>query len=573
MQPIRFAPLTVALVALLSVAPTVWPVDLRRGDSNTDSAVDVSDAVLTLGYLFTGDDLSCVDAAEVNDDSAVDLSDPVSLLRFLFLGGTAPAEPGLECGFDPTTDTLGCDSYDECGDSLPFRIVDGYAIADGDIIVGYADELLESSPEQTQGILAALHTPDPDALWPGGLVPFIFSDRLADPLTNDDQVVRDRVDFAMEHFELHTSIRFVERTSGNDSDYPDYARFVVGDECSSYLGRQRRGPQDVTLSTGCGQTTTLHEIGNLVGLKHEHQRWDRDRFIEIVWENVDHTPSFEISDAPTCGPYDYASIMHYAERDSIISPEPVYQDAALSFGDIWTVRALCGDLAGICHCLESMATGNPPGLGRTNAPAPGGKADLVVESFEAIGSPESLRQTGFEVRVRIVVRNVGTQLADPFRVNFDTFERGPNATHVDCCPPGETRTVTAGAIFSESVRGQTIQLRAVVDESDLVEESDELNNTSRPISVTFPSECFEYTDDRGVQRRVCVDPSPRPVLRPDLVISWFSVGAPRPLHNSGFSVSIRATLENRGRRAATDVRVVAGSTSWSVSELRAGATI
>jgi len=104
MQPYRFTPPTVALVALLSVTSPVWAVDFRRDDANTDAAVDVSDVVLTLGYLFTGDSLSCADAADVNDDSAVDLSDSVSLLSFLFLGGTAPAAPGLECGLDPTSD-------------------------------------------------------------------------------------------------------------------------------------------------------------------------------------------------------------------------------------------------------------------------------------------------------------------------------------------------------------------------------------------------------------------------------------------------------------------------------------
>ena len=37
----------------------------RRGDSNDDGAVDVSDAITTLGVLFLGDgEITCRDAAE-----------------------------------------------------------------------------------------------------------------------------------------------------------------------------------------------------------------------------------------------------------------------------------------------------------------------------------------------------------------------------------------------------------------------------------------------------------------------------------------------------------------------------
>ena len=81
----------------------------RRGDSNGDAEVDLSDALRTLGYLFLGaPPPDCPDAADANDDARIDISDAVGTLGFLFLGSAAPPAPGpFECGADPTGDALG----------------------------------------------------------------------------------------------------------------------------------------------------------------------------------------------------------------------------------------------------------------------------------------------------------------------------------------------------------------------------------------------------------------------------------------------------------------------------------
>ena len=82
-----------------------------RGDANGDGQVDISDAIRTLGWLFTGGETPpCLDAADTNDDSQVDISDPIAVLSFLFTGGVEPAKPGPHVpGVDPTDDTLSCD--------------------------------------------------------------------------------------------------------------------------------------------------------------------------------------------------------------------------------------------------------------------------------------------------------------------------------------------------------------------------------------------------------------------------------------------------------------------------------
>jgi hypothetical protein len=83
-----------------------------RGDFNVDGAVDVSDAVATLNFLFTGGAAPfCMDAADSNDDGEVNISDPTTTLAALFLGGTPIPEPTDGLGIDPTPDTLSCDGF------------------------------------------------------------------------------------------------------------------------------------------------------------------------------------------------------------------------------------------------------------------------------------------------------------------------------------------------------------------------------------------------------------------------------------------------------------------------------
>ena len=87
----------------------------RRGDANADGFFDIGDAIATLGYLFTGGALSCLDAGDSNDDGLVDIGDAINIIDVIFNGESAPAAPGPDnCGIDPTEDSLGCESYDSC---------------------------------------------------------------------------------------------------------------------------------------------------------------------------------------------------------------------------------------------------------------------------------------------------------------------------------------------------------------------------------------------------------------------------------------------------------------------------
>jgi hypothetical protein len=87
-------------------------VPFRRGDSNADRQLDISDGVFILLWRFAGgSEPSCFDAADSNGDGRHDLSDAIFLLNFLFTGGNAPPAPGPDvCGFGAGA-SLGCASY------------------------------------------------------------------------------------------------------------------------------------------------------------------------------------------------------------------------------------------------------------------------------------------------------------------------------------------------------------------------------------------------------------------------------------------------------------------------------
>ena len=40
----------------------------------------------------------------------------------------------------------------------------------------------------------------------------------------------------------------------------------------------------MSLDNGCMEySTIIHEIMHVVGFYHEHERWDRDQYIDIIW--------------------------------------------------------------------------------------------------------------------------------------------------------------------------------------------------------------------------------------------------------------------------------------------------
>ena len=94
-------------------------IPFLRGDVNDDGETDISDAIALFGYLFFGQRIPCVDAADANDSGtdSPDISDPIYILAWRFLGEAPPPPPGPErCGLDGLDggDTIDCLEYQSC---------------------------------------------------------------------------------------------------------------------------------------------------------------------------------------------------------------------------------------------------------------------------------------------------------------------------------------------------------------------------------------------------------------------------------------------------------------------------
>ena len=85
-----------------------------RGDVNSDSNHDVSDVIVTLGYLFNGGSIFCDKSADSNDDGLINVADVIHLLGYIFEGTHEIPAPTATCGIDPTEDALECETYGGC---------------------------------------------------------------------------------------------------------------------------------------------------------------------------------------------------------------------------------------------------------------------------------------------------------------------------------------------------------------------------------------------------------------------------------------------------------------------------
>ena len=182
------------------------------------------------------------------------------------------------------------------GRSVTYEIIDGLAVWDGDIILGTPEEL--DIPGK-----ALVSVNNNEMLWPGGIIPYVI----------DPELINPHVPNAIQHWNENTVIRLVERTN-----QPNWFRFVPGNICGASVG-MKGGEQKVWLSESCSMHGVLHEIGHIVGLWHEHQRNDRDRYIWVAPEdalgNYDHMSSRGLNS----GPYDYGfgHALRLLEDDSI----------------------------------------------------------------------------------------------------------------------------------------------------------------------------------------------------------------------------------------------------------------
>lgn len=118
---------------------------------------------------------------------------------------------------------------------------------------------------------------------------------------------------AMDTIEAETCVRFRYRTHQHD-----FVNIYSGRYCKSNLGRTG-GMQEISLNrkTCMEKGIIMHELLHALGYIHMHSRPDRDKYVNILWKNIQPKWFSEFNRVnPNIfmhlgTPYDYHSIMHY----------------------------------------------------------------------------------------------------------------------------------------------------------------------------------------------------------------------------------------------------------------------
>ncbi len=147
--------------------------------------------------------------------------------------------------------------------------------------------------------------------WPDGIIPYDVS-----RLPTEQQALARR---AMQSWmDTGARIAFVPRTSENE--YVNFTGRTDAGNNTSQTGFKPGSRADINITAFWwrqGEWMMAHELGHALGFHHEHQRWDRDAFVHIHYENIKPGRSSDYDWIPkadwlvTTTAYDYYSIMHY----------------------------------------------------------------------------------------------------------------------------------------------------------------------------------------------------------------------------------------------------------------------
>jgi uncharacterized protein (TIGR03437 family) len=249
------------------------------------------------------------------------------------------------------------------GRSVTYKIRNGIAIYQGDIILGKAADIPQTppvpEPTATSGKSLQPEALHPDAsfytginnqyLWTNGVVPYIIDAAFTGSSLN---VINQAIQF----YNNNTPVKWTPRTT--ETNYVHFTPFTecYGQSNEAMAGGEQEIDLNADFSKGCINVGTVeHEMGHTVGLEHEQTRWDRDYYVHLNIQNMDKNNIVQFQ--PSLGnidllPYNQGSIMHYSiedyQRNNLTTIDtmplgiPVSHRANLSPGDIEAIKTMYG---------------------------------------------------------------------------------------------------------------------------------------------------------------------------------------------------------------------------------------
>lgn len=141
-------------------------------------------------------------------------------------------------------------------------------------------------------------------VWPHGEIPYCFDSKIS-------YEHREKITRCLDTIEKNTKcIYFIQ----SDSDHA--VTFYYSKEYANWGTLGKNSVNFVKLRKPIEQRAIYHETLHVLGLRHEHQRYDSSEFINILYENIfpeyrqAFSPADHLYDIDEI-PYDTKSIMHY----------------------------------------------------------------------------------------------------------------------------------------------------------------------------------------------------------------------------------------------------------------------